>query len=97
MIKRAARYMGFFIPHFVTEEMACEEHYCPDDWALPPSQRRTHLEIICPLEDVEEGEVFDCVITVKAFAFLFWGFLPKPIGGRRPFVNPHGSARNAGL
>ncbi len=81
-MKRLVRIAGFFIPHFATDEVAVNFGTC--DCGNPKC-----IKIACLVGDIEPLERFDGIHTVRAFAFLWWGFFPRLVGEVRPFVNPH--------
>ena len=89
-MKRLARIAGFFIPHFATDEAVVNFGDCDCGEA-------NCIEVVCLVEDVQPGERFDGIVTLRAFAFLWWGFYPQQIGKVRTFVNPHDEVGSAKL
>lgn len=60
----------FFIPHFITEDVAVQ---LTADGYLP----------VISMDAVEGGEVFDGVVTMRSIAFLFWAFPFGTVGDVR--------------
>lgn len=52
----------FFIPHFTQENVAVLFN---DDESL---------EVLCCVDDLIDGEHYDCIATSKALVWLWWGF-----------------------
>lgn len=68
---------GLLIPRFITEKVAIEHNGGEDGgWA--------DWDIVCSLEDVEPGEVFDGIATVDAFTWLGRGVTYR-IGDFQPW------------
>lgn len=78
-IKIAARFAwDVLVPRFITEDVALKHmgDGDPADWAS--------YDIVCAMEDVQPGEMFDGVATVDAFQFLGMGITYR-IGNFRPW------------
>lgn len=60
------------VPRFMTEDVALIE--CVDGFA-----------IVCCMGDVEPGECFDAVATLRVFNLFGFGLWPEQIGEVRPW------------
>ncbi|MDX7999284.1 hypothetical protein FE394_08725 [Xenorhabdus sp. Reich] len=63
----------FFIPHVVTEDVVFEEL---EDGYYP----------VCCVDDVQTGEYFPYVGTMRSIAFMNTGYAPRLIGELRKFA-----------
>lgn len=64
------------VPRFLTEDVAVV--FTPDG-----------PDVACSMLDIEPGETFDAIVTLRSFTWLGVCMFPRQIGAVRPWVNPH--------
>jgi hypothetical protein len=64
------------IPRFMTEDVALME---TDEG----------YEIVCAMSDIEHGEEWDGIATMKMFNMFGFAMFPRQIGEVRPWINPN--------
>lgn len=64
------------VPRFLTEDVAV-------------ASRGDVPDVVCSMLDIEPGEEFAGIATVRSFTWFGLCFLPRQIGAIRPWVNPH--------
>lgn len=74
--------LDIIVPRFVTEDAAVISTYCGNC-------ADEHLQPVCSMADIEPGEVYDGIITMRSFNFFGRGLWAKQVGPIRPWVNPH--------
>lgn len=77
------RLLDIIVPRFMTEDAAAEAHYC--DHCNEP-----HYQPICSMKDIEPGEVFDGIVTMRFFNLFGMALFARyDMNSVRPWVNPH--------
>jgi hypothetical protein len=64
--------LDYLVPRFITEDVALIE-------------QAEGFEIVCCIADVEPGERFDAVATIRCFNLLGFDLWPKQVGEVRPW------------
>jgi hypothetical protein len=80
-----SRVLDILIPRFMTEDAAADLHFC--DHCNKP-----HPQPVCSMKDIEPGEVFAGIMTVRFFNLFGLSLFPRFDGVMRPWVNPHDKA-----
>lgn len=60
-VQAVLRWLAFVVPHFVTEDLAVSRR--PDGG----------YDIVCSMEDVDDDEEFDGIVSMTCLAWLWWG------------------------
>lgn len=80
------RLLDILIPRFVSEDAAAVVTHCGHC-------DEEHPHPVCAMADVEPGEVFDGIITMRSFNLFGMGLFPSFDGEMRPWKNPHDKVR----
>lgn len=80
------RWLDILIPRFVSEETAVQNQLCGHC-------EIEHPQPVCAMSDIEPGEVYDGIVTVRFFNFFGEALFPRLAGPIRPWVNPHDKVR----
>lgn len=67
------KFFDLMIPRFMTEEVAL-------------SDNGDHYEIACSMVDVQPGETFDAIGTMRIFNLFGFALFPSMVGDPRPFT-----------
>ena len=76
-----SKLLDIMIPRFITEDVAVERRVCDDCC-------EEHYEIACSMLDIEPGERFDGIATMRGFNLFGMLLFPRQVGVVRPWVNP---------
>jgi hypothetical protein len=79
-------WLDILIPRFITEDAAANVTYC-GHCDLP------HPQPVMPMSNVEPGNVFDGIITVRYFNLFGSALFMRWNTAMRPWVNPHDKAK----
>ena len=79
IIRYLIELLDWLVPRFITEECAVNRIGYSDLW-----------DIECCMDDIEAGEVFDGIATMRCFTWFGIGFFPVRVGPIKPWVNPKG-------
>lgn len=69
--------LDLLVPRFITEDVAID------------GNAQNGYSVVCCMEDVDPGEQFSGIATIRCFNLFGFALFAKQIGDIRPWVNPH--------
>lgn len=85
-MKTIRKWLDILVPRFLTEDVAVSVTYCGHC-------DEPHLQPVCAMTDVEPGERFDGIMTMRCFNLFGRGLFARQVGEIRPWVSPHDSRK----
>lgn len=81
------RILDILVPRFITEDAAAEVTFCGHC-------DEPHPQPVCSMLDIQPGEQFDGIITMRFFNLFGLTLFQRWDGVMRPWVNPHDKAKS---